>query len=327
MMKITAIVVLGLVAVAHAAVTIPSSCGRPSSGGGGAFNPNATETGGFDYMACNSGAGYGTQSIVCKGQDQGTALSFNYKTTEGDKDGTVFFQIVPNKETRTTTKFHIKASAPKQELLGFDYKQESDSSSVKAPVTSKYPLVSWVDATYMYNAPADTTLTFDVSCTGNTNTVTFSYGLYNSGAILEWEASSTDDNTVLHAQVTAGVPCCGPAEVSWALEGVDTEHVYINAKVTQTQGVWASATMDNVGFSIDDTQPFSNKGIGSATVRTCLTNQSCTTKAEAYYISALTAGKNDVDGFVTLDLTLKASAVAVGASVVTLAAVAVATLF
>jgi len=318
-MKIAvAIVLFGLVAAASA-VTLTSTCGKPT--GGNAYNSTGAASG-FSASLC-AAAEYSAMTVQCGGPDGKQSASpvvFNYKTKDADQAGPLFFQVIPAGYgvTTSTTLFHVKAEGPGIGTFSIiDYKQESDSINNKQPLKSGAPIVGWIDAEHTYNYVAGTDVTFTVSCSGNAKTESFTYALWNSAETLSWSSTGSAEGTY-GAASTAGVPCCGPVQVSWALNGEATEHVYIEAKVTQVAGKWAEAEMDNVsGF--DDTQPFGNNGYGSAKVRTCVTNQSCTTEAKVYYISATTAPSNDVDGWVTLELTLRASAGAVGVSVATLA--------
>jgi len=319
-------VILGLAASVSAVTTLGATCGKPTGGNGA----NSTGSSGFAYSLC-TGADYVGSSVTCGGQDKaGSPVVFTYTTKDADKAGPVFFQVIPTGNslgpTKSTTKFNIATSAPKQGTFAlFDYSQTSDTKNSKTPLNAADPIVGWTDAKYMYNAPSGTKLTFTVTCMGNTITENFNYALWNSGVTLTWDATGASEG-VYGAAATGGVPCCGVAQISWALEGVATEHLYIDAKVSQVSGKWQSATMDNVsGF--DDQQPFGDSGYGSAKVRTCVTNQSCSTEADVYYVSATTAASSDTDAWVSLELTLRASAGAVGVSMVTLAAVALAHLF
>jgi len=329
MMKITAaLLILGLAAAS--ATLLSATCGHPTYSASASSGANGTTgTGGhFDFANCPAEYSPSTSyQANCVVQGTPAAVSFTYKLASSDKTGPLFFVVIPTGVTTSTTKFHIKTGVPSSSFGGLGaYSNEADTVNSKYPNVASSNLVSWIDAKTTYSTDTGTTATFDVTCMGNTNTQTFDIALFQGGVTLEWTDIGTTQG-VYGAKVYGGVPCCGIAEASWALNGVATEHLYIDAELDMQTGKWATATMHNVGLlSLDDTQPFNGNGLGTAKVRTCVTNQSCTTKADVYYISAKTTADSDQDAWVSLELTLRASAGVVGVSIATLAAVVVANL-
>jgi hypothetical protein len=328
MMKITAVlVILGLASAS--AVLLSATCGKPTfSASTSTGNGTSSGSGSFDFDSCTAAeyAPSTSYQVTCSQQGEPAKTTFTYKLAQSDKSGPLFFVVSPTGVTTSTTKFHITTTVPSSSFLGLgSYSNDADTVNSKQPLVASSNLVSWIDAETTYNTDLGTTATFDVTCKGNTNVQTFDIALFQGGITLEWSDIGTPEGTY-GAKVYGGVPCCGIAQASWALNGVATEHVYIDAKLTQANGKWKSATMNNVGVSLDNTENFDGNGFGMAKVRTCMTNQSCTTKAEVYYISATTADSSDQDGWVSLELTLRASAGAVGVSIVTVAAVIIANL-
>jgi len=323
MMKVAvALALLGVTLVAS--TTIPSLCTTPTAGGTG----NGT---GFTYDMC-SDVFFATEYPINCPVNNPVAQAFTYTIGSSDQGSALFFVLYPVFDTDSPVNFQVATSVPGSGLLGSlsAYSQTAKTSDGAPANGATSNVVGFVDSKTTWNADSGSTVaTFTVTCTGYpAEPQSFMIGFFRGGALLSWSSTGPSQG-VYGATIEAGVPCCGAAQVSWALSGVATQHLYIDAELTVVAGRWASATMINVGdFSLDDTQPFNDNGDlgGVASIRTCVTNQSCTTSADTYFINALASSQNTVDGWVTLEMTLKASAGAVGMSLATIAAVVIANL-
>jgi len=311
-------------------VALSTSCGTVVHNG----NSSAMQ---FDPATC--GSEYTTQTLTCaNAQKDANTYTFTYTLASTDKSGMLFFQVTPDSVlTSSNTKFHIDALASCGGTFCQDYKQSADTGSSTGTNNFASPIVSFIDAKTLRSfSPTPSTVSFTVSCWNDNEDTSFTYALWASGMTLIWETAVSTDQTTYGPMAYFGVPCCGPAESWLSLNGEATSHYYIDAEATVISGAWASATLWNAGggtsflpLTVPDIVAFGGTGVGGsvADMRTCLSNQSCTTVADKYYISANTKASNDGEAWASVQLRLRSSAGAVAASIVTIAAVAFATLF
>jgi len=286
----------------------------------------------FNYSAC-------TYTEIPPDCSQATPVdyTFTYTIASADQGATLYFQMIPLGDVKSTTQWSVSVNVPCGssdlselcvETLTKGYTSTTTTSSSGLAATS--PMVTWVDAVTTTTYPSSSVATFTVSCSAGNNALgSFAYALWQGGMDLQW--SQVGVNTAGPASYL-GVPCCGAVSAEWSLDGVATQHQALQATLTVVQGAWTSATMHNaVPYSIDDTEGFPGTGLSGSISqpRTCLSNQSCSTVADEYYISAVTTpGNMALEGsWVMLTLDLIAGAGTVSASVATLAAIAIACLF
>jgi len=297
-----AVIILSLLAVALAAPAAPSPCTAPAKGVA------------FDNVACPALNDIHTS-------DGNSIQYWDYQVVNGDKAGCLHFQVVPGNRTMSANSWILSATVPGTFGLGTSQVGTSpvSASGTKASVLS-------IDAEFINSDKAkDNKITFGVKLSnlGIQDDAEYGVALWRGGQSWAWNEVGVEGNDGTTKSV--GVPCCGSTVSSNVIYGEAHEHIYLDAHITTTTGTFKQANMINAALvSIPDQSTFT---AGSAHVRTCVSNQSCSIKGANYYVTVTTDSSNAVDAWYDVNPTYKAGASAVGVSAAALLLVAITSLF
>lgn len=243
-----------------------------------------------------------TVGQVVSGTTYSGAAASNYEFTVVSRENTVQFLVNTSFASNSPTCAWVGSITYSGLLTANTFSGTGDKSFVATVQTDK-----------VIEMDPSTVVTLAISMANSPGCPTTQS--YNVQVMLGGLIFAYSDVTAMTTK-TATMPCCGAVQQTSYVPMPASEHNALQAVISGDSNVdWDTAEMINAAFlSVDVPVSFKND---MSTVRTCLSNQSCSIEADNYFVRVNTASSNTMSG--TYDMTLSLIA---GASTTVLSSIA-----